>query len=350
MANQDPNQLRNTNTAASVYRPTSIEGNPRLLRSEVGLFGTCGDPASTWRQDLFIPLLESHGLAYFNPQVGVWTPERAPLEADRLATDQVVAMPISKETAGYGTLGEAGWAVLGALMRGQKLGMYVETGDAMSVQAQRARRVFMQLADIVSQTYPVFYLAPNMEELASWAAVTGTERAKLHNSQVDEIRVIHLPTNPTTNRCVSIFGTPSLSPRKRAMLATLEANGIPYYDSYDPQWDQDEQQALQKENQHQLTDYVQLQIITDESESFGALAQSGWQALLCVATGRPFALHIADYPSDPGSNTNRTRALVRAHAERLNHDFPNLIYLASSPEDAAEFAIRVMKGDVTITR
>lgn len=79
----------------------------------IGLFGSCG--TTTWRQDIFIPELDEHGMKYFNPQVEDWTPACAQEEAWHLANDEIILFPVTSETYGIGSLSEVGFSILQAL-------------------------------------------------------------------------------------------------------------------------------------------------------------------------------------------------------------------------------------------
>ncbi|MBC7764146.1 hypothetical protein H7Y29_00350 [Microbacteriaceae bacterium] len=76
------------------------------------MFGTCG--GSTWREP-FIKRYEELGLEYFNPQVDVWDPSFADIEADHLADDAIVLFPITGETYSTGSLAETGFSALQAI-------------------------------------------------------------------------------------------------------------------------------------------------------------------------------------------------------------------------------------------
>ncbi len=333
----NPNETeRRPDTSTELFRPRVIESDPSNLRAEVGLFGTCGSPASTWRQDIFIPELQKRGLAYFNPQVVEWVPEMAIREALHLAKDEVIVLPISKETQGYASLAEGGWAILSALLRGQKLGIYIEDSESMSEHARRARVLFKDLAQHIQKDYPVFQFEQSMEDLAVWAAVTAKERTAIKNSSIKEKRKIELPTTIESQNIVSIFGTSvSGSVWKEHMKDDFALAGITYFDSFKLDWKEDD---IQQEVDHKLRDKVLLQVITGESESFGSLAESGLLALSAFIRGQAYGLYIEDHPSDPKSDTNRARRLVKEHAKKLNEQFPGIIYLANSISDLTTFA------------
>ena len=78
----------------------------------IGLFGTCG--GSRWR-DQFVISYEVQGIAYFNPQVEHWSPALAAVEAQHLATDDIILFLVTGETAGFGSLAEIGFALCQAV-------------------------------------------------------------------------------------------------------------------------------------------------------------------------------------------------------------------------------------------
>lgn len=78
----------------------------------IGLFGTCGN--STWRIS-FIEKYQELGIEFFNPQVDDWKPELAEVEAEHLASDQIILFPITDETYATGSLAESGFSILNAI-------------------------------------------------------------------------------------------------------------------------------------------------------------------------------------------------------------------------------------------
>lgn len=77
----------------------------------IGLFGTCG--GSKWR-DAFIEKYEIHGINYFNPNKADWSPNDAFVEAEHLATDDIVLIAITNETYGSASLAETAYAIMNA--------------------------------------------------------------------------------------------------------------------------------------------------------------------------------------------------------------------------------------------
>ena len=91
----------------------------------IGLFGTCG--GSTWRK----PFVEEYarlGIDVFNPQVENWTPDCATIEAEHLASDDIILFPVLGESYGTGSLAEVGFAVLQTIREvvGRKIIVLIE--------------------------------------------------------------------------------------------------------------------------------------------------------------------------------------------------------------------------------
>jgi hypothetical protein len=78
----------------------------------IGLFGTCG--VSRWR-DKFIEQYDFMSCDFFNPQKDDWKPEDAEIEAEHLAEDQVILLPVLSETYGLGSLAEIGFSIAQAM-------------------------------------------------------------------------------------------------------------------------------------------------------------------------------------------------------------------------------------------
>jgi len=91
------------------YKNNNVTANKEIT---IGLFGTCGD--SNWRKK-FIETYDRINISYFNPQVSNWNPELAEIEAQHLATDEIILFPITSETYGLGSLSECGFSILNAI-------------------------------------------------------------------------------------------------------------------------------------------------------------------------------------------------------------------------------------------
>lgn len=84
------------------------------LNVTIGLFGTCdGVP---WRVP-FIEEYQKRGIEFYNPEVppGMWDPKMADVEAEHLATDDIILFPVLSGSWGWGSLGETGFSVRQAL-------------------------------------------------------------------------------------------------------------------------------------------------------------------------------------------------------------------------------------------
>jgi hypothetical protein len=82
-----------------------------LDKRQIFLGGACGQ--TTWRRDIAIPLLETAGITYFDPQIGIgeWNEEYEKVEmAYKLAAD-VQLFVISGETRGVAAIAEVAYLI-----------------------------------------------------------------------------------------------------------------------------------------------------------------------------------------------------------------------------------------------
>ena len=124
----------------------------------VGLFGTCGD--SNWREG-FIKKFEELGINFFNPQVKNWTPDFAEIEAEHLATDEIILFPVTGETYGFGSLAEIGFAVAQCQQENRHLIVFVDQNlveDLEDVllrkESNRARKLVAAHLNKIDETKP----------------------------------------------------------------------------------------------------------------------------------------------------------------------------------------------------
>ena len=78
-------------------------------------------------------------------------------------------------------------------------------------------------------------------------------------------------------------------------------------------------------------------VVTGETESFGSLAEIGFAFASCKETGRELVVVIQPFGDNPKSDANRTRKLVKAHAEKAG------LHIFESIEEATEKVIELMK-------
>jgi hypothetical protein len=138
-----------------------------MVRNIIGLFGSCGD--TTWRKDIAIPIIKKAKKKYFNPQKKTWTKQNAILEYDHLMNDKVIVHVITDETNGFGSLSESGWIAMGALLRGQKIGFYIEEDNSKLLNSEEKRARELIKYHIENIKHPDIFLAKNISELINWA-------------------------------------------------------------------------------------------------------------------------------------------------------------------------------------
>lgn len=99
------------------------------------LGGSCNP--TTWRTDIAIPLLESAGVEYYNPQVANWRPELVTIEARAKETADDLLFVIDRNTRAvasmieateYMTAGREVWLVVEDIADGTEITGSVITG------------------------------------------------------------------------------------------------------------------------------------------------------------------------------------------------------------------------------
>ena len=101
--------------AAASTRRVAPSGNPPAPKqavkavpaSSVFLNGSCNP--TTWRRDVAIPLLESAGVTYYNPQVDNWTPDMIDKEARAKEQAKVHLFVIDSLTRAIASMVEAAY-------------------------------------------------------------------------------------------------------------------------------------------------------------------------------------------------------------------------------------------------
>jgi hypothetical protein len=102
----------------------------------IGLFGTAG--LSTWRA-AFVAAYREAGIEFFNPQVEHWDPSLAAIEAEHLASDEILIFAVTGETYGTGSLVEIGFAIAQVKGTDRQLLVYVEADLDVALSDQVAR-------------------------------------------------------------------------------------------------------------------------------------------------------------------------------------------------------------------
>lgn len=89
--------------------PSSPSSPTKIKDSNIYVFlgGACG--TTTWRKDVAIPLLEKHGIRYYNPQVEYWKPEFVKIEKTAMDQATHLLFVMSPKTRGIATFVEVGY-------------------------------------------------------------------------------------------------------------------------------------------------------------------------------------------------------------------------------------------------
>ncbi len=135
------------------------------------------------------------GIEYFNPQVEDWDPSMAEVEADHLATDQIILFPITSETYASGSLSEIGISVMSAMklddrrdivvLIDQELDGKLMADAVPAKESLRARALVKQ--HLLAQNLPNVYLVETLEDMLE-VSLALYEAAK-HTSKLQKFSV-----------------------------------------------------------------------------------------------------------------------------------------------------------------
>jgi hypothetical protein len=150
-----------------------------MIKSVVGLFGTCG--ASCWREDVAIPILQSANVEFFNPVVADWNEECMKNEAMHAASDRVVMLVITGETTAIASMAEIGFMIIQAYFRGQNVMIVLEDmpdetepkkdEKGFAFRPNKTRKLIRQhLEHLPEEVKPSFRLCGSVKEAAEEAA------------------------------------------------------------------------------------------------------------------------------------------------------------------------------------
>lgn len=172
------------------------------------------------------------------------------------------------------------------------------------------------------------------------AAVSLSERIRKHGSDIG-IRTDYTlpPIREDLDPTIYLSGT---SGAQRPVWMTkiqeiTHSYGVDIDDSYRDDWDS--VVAADEELMHKLGNAVHLIAITNETDSFGALAELGPRLMYGDLAGQSLGVYI-ETPTSGSSSASRTRLLARAHLDRLREDFPNLpVFVADDLQQLAIFGL-----------
>ena len=125
----------------------------------------------------------------------------------------------------------------------------------------------------------------------------------------------------------------------------LDEGDVPYYDAYKQDWSAERDIPI--ETDHKTNDRVILCFAAASTRAFGTLAESGLCALNAFIRGQAFGIYVEDHPGNPDRTSVRTRILIKEHIKKINQQFPGAVFLADSPEELGEFAVKIMKETQT---
>ena len=314
------------------------------LDPRLGLFGTCGTPADPWRNNYFLPWLSQKRLPYFNPVIsnGGWTPAHAEIEADHLAHDGVIVFPVSTMTNGYGSLAEIPFAIIWALLKGQKLSVFIEMPKEKDPMVRGPRQMAIDLLQSLIPDFPVAKGCDSMSDLARWAQVTLGDLYAYSGSQMSRTTVVRLPDVIKAPLVIALFGTAGDTWRD-PFITLFQKQGIAYYNPVHKDWNSPAH--ITKETHHKTGgSAVMICNITAGSDGYGACAEAGWLLLFSILKGTRVIFKIDTFENTPANkDRNRPRQLIKAHLARLAMEYPGLVNLVDTDLQLYDLSLALIK-------
>ena len=132
---------------------------------------------------------------------------------------------------------------------------------------------------------------------------------------IDFIEAEWIP-KPRRDPCIALFGTCGGSTWRDVFISEYEAEGITYYNPVVENWTPE---CAAEEARHLATDDIILFPVTDETAGFGSLAEIGFAVaqILTSSRMRSGIFYVAEKCDNVDSN--KVRALVRAHLSKVDH-------------------------------
>ncbi|HCQ31493.1 TPA: hypothetical protein DIU27_03895 [Candidatus Collierbacteria bacterium] len=317
--------------------------NESSLEPTLGLFGTCGTPADLWRENYFLPWLVQRKLPFFNPVVpdGKWTAAHATIEADHLARDGAIVFPVSTMTHGFGSLAEIPFAIIWALLKGQKISVFIEMPKDRDSMARGPRQMALDLIERLCPDFPIAKRCDSMQELANWARVTLEDVVAYHHSKMSRTVVVRLPDTVKAPSSVALFGTAGDNWRE-PFVSRFRSRNISTYNPVHQDWTS---LAHIAEETHHKTggSAVMTCNITTGSDGYGACAEAGWLLLFSILNGTHVVFKIDTFESIPANkDRNRPRQLIKAHLARLSQEYPGLVNIAQTDAELFEMCVSML--------
>ena len=143
----------------------------------IGLFGSCG--TSKWR-DKFIKKFTANNIKFFNPLKEDWKPEDAKIEAEHLASDEIILIAITGETFSSASLAETGYAILNTINSqerrsvvifiDQKLNPLLEIENPTAAkESKNARKIILSHLEHVQNKVPNVKVVNSLDEMLTFS-------------------------------------------------------------------------------------------------------------------------------------------------------------------------------------
>lgn len=324
------------------------------LRERIAYMGTCGAPDEPDYRDSMMAAVhqkfEQNGVDFtleeYSPRVAEWRPEHAIAEKRNLAESKFVVLPALDTTAGQATTAEIGFGLIGSILRGQEIFLFVDPGYEHGKRIAIGRQIvntYLQNLQPLQQKLGS-HVCGSLEELTDRVATTTLDHIQAKNADRQSGPAQIALDRPTLIPRIIVSGSGDWNMHDEVLLQMpqryKDLNQVRH--TYLLGFDHNPLRHIHEEAKLKTASAVNLVAIKGDAErtSYGAVNEIGLLVASTVLRNQSLGLYIEKHDSADNSPSNRQRILVANHLARLIQDFPDLtarIMVAGSISELAQW-------------
>lgn len=366
------------------------QGKNRVLLGDVNLWGTTADPVDGGRDwqtqlkenelsDLNIPTEN-----IFDPKKrdGTYTEEDTRNEAKHLREGAFHYMKVTNESGGVLSALESGVVAIRAVL-GSRAYFDISSLEAegkITETVVRARDIVKEKLTRMNERFdiPNITTSEEMTEREWFSSIAQDVKKEVTPEPVSVDDIARANRSPLKARVhLSGTGVPATNTNAKGIVKNfLLEQGIEVTDAFKVDFEDGSRSRgsdVRKESDERETSAVSLHIITNDRLSIGGTAETFWLALSALTNGQKFGIYLEDpdekelrfaarfaqgegavshdlseTPDEQATRETKeafkVRRSLKIHLQALQEDFPGLLYVASSPQELAQWA----KGQMTV--
>ena len=324
------------------------------LKERIAYMGTCGAPGEfDYRDDMMTAVHDRFAqnnvdftLEEYSPRVAEWHPRHAIAEKRSLAESRFVVLPALNTTPGQATTAEIGFGLIGSILRGQEILLYVDPGYEHGKRVVIGRQIVLSYLKNIQPLQQGLgsHLCDSLQDLTDRVATTTLNHVQAQNANHKSGPAQVTLDRPELIPRIVVSGSGAWSMHDEILRQVprrySDLNQVRH--TYSLGFDQNATRQIQEEINLKTTSAVNLVSVKGDAEltGYGAVNEVGLLVASTVLRNQSLGLYIEKHDSDDNSPSNRQRVLVASHLARLMQDFPDLttrIMVASSIEELAEW-------------